>query len=114
MTRGEGSLSKIHLKGKDDDFIVFVDDVEDYNKWLNDKSGPLARFVSPLTVFVTHKQGAQGPYDAASKGTLAFEFGTEDSNESMKKILMEGTLQTMEMHGRQGATNDSMSRMKAH
>ena len=55
MTRGEGSLSKIHLKGKDDDFILFVDDVEDYNRWLNDKSGPLARFVSPLTVFVTHK-----------------------------------------------------------
>lgn len=55
MTRGEGSQSKVHHKGKHDDYIVFVDDVETYNKWLNDKSIPLARFVSPFTVFLTHK-----------------------------------------------------------
>lgn len=55
MTRGEVSLSKVHYKGKFDDYILFVSDVEAYKKWLNDKSVPLARFVSPLAVFVTHK-----------------------------------------------------------
>jgi ribosome maturation protein Sdo1 len=43
-----------------------------------------------------YRQGAQGPYDAASKGILASEFGTEDSDEAIKKILMEGTIQTVE------------------
>ncbi|KAH8652819.1 ribosome maturation protein [Ilyonectria robusta] len=114
MTRGEGSQSKVHHKGKLDDYIVFVDDVETYKKWQNDKSIPLPHFISPFTVFLTHKQGAQGPYDAAPKGTLASEFGTEDSDESIKQILMEGTIQTVEMPGRQGSTNDSMSSMKAH
>lgn len=55
MTRGEGSLSKVHCKGKFDDYIVFVSDVEAYKTWLNDKSVPLARFVSPFSVFVTHR-----------------------------------------------------------
>lgn len=55
MTRGGGSQSKVHLKGKLDDYVVFVDDIEAYKEWLNDKSVPLARFVSPLTVFLTHK-----------------------------------------------------------
>lgn len=47
MTRGEGSLSKVHCKDKFDDYIVFVGDVEAYKMWLNDKSVALARFVSP-------------------------------------------------------------------
>jgi hypothetical protein len=55
MTRGEGSLSKVHYKGKFDDYIVFVGDVDAYQKWLNDKSIPLAQIVSPFTVFLTHK-----------------------------------------------------------
>ncbi|CAG9949466.1 hypothetical protein V2G26_007307 [Clonostachys chloroleuca] len=114
MTRGERSLSKVHYKGKFDDYIVFVGDVQAYKKWLDNKSIPLASFVSPFTVFLTHTQGAQGPYDTAPKGTLASEFGTEDSDESIKKILMEGTIQTVNVPGRQGATNDSMSPMKAH
>lgn len=55
MTKGEATQIKVHYKGKDDDFIVFVDDSETYKKWLNDKSIPLAHFVSTFQVFVTGK-----------------------------------------------------------
>ena len=44
-----------------------------------------------------YRQGAQGTYDAAPKGTLASEFGTEDADEAIKKILMEGSIQTVEV-----------------
>lgn len=114
MTRGEGSQTKVHHKGKLDDYVVFIDDVTAYKKWLTDKSIPLAHFISPFTVFLTHRQGAQGPYDSAPRVTLASEFGTEDTEEAIKNILVEGTVQTVEMSGRQGATNDSMSPMKSH
>lgn len=55
MARGETTQSKVHVKGKDDDFLVFVDDVETYKKWQGDKSVPLAHFVSSFKVFLTHK-----------------------------------------------------------
>ncbi|KAK9437141.1 RNA-binding protein [Metarhizium brunneum] len=96
MTRGEGLQCKVHYKGKPDDYIIFVDDFGTYKKWMSHKSIPLVHFVSPLAVFQTHRQGAQGPYDIASKGILASEFGTEDSDEVIKTILMEGTIQTAE------------------
>merc|ERR1712000_86024 len=76
MTRGEGSQCKLHYKGANDDFIVFVDD------------------------------------EAASKTILSAEFDTEDEDEVIKKILTEGTAQTVEIGGRQGATNESMSSMR--
>lgn len=38
MTRGEGSQTKVHHKGKLDDYVVFIDDVTAYKKWLTDKS----------------------------------------------------------------------------
>lgn len=60
MTRGKGSQSKVHHKGKLDDYLVFVDDVETYKRWLNDKSIPLAQFVCPFTVFQTHKYAIFG------------------------------------------------------
>ena len=112
MTRGEGSQCKLHYKGANDDFIVFVDDEAAYKNWLQDKSVPLAQFVSTFRVFVTHKQGKQGHLDAASKAILSAEFDTEDEDEVIKKILTEGTAQTVEMGGRQGATNESMSSMR--
>ncbi|KAH7308387.1 ribosome maturation protein [Stachybotrys elegans] len=114
MTRGEGSQTKVHYKGKRDDYLVFVDDIETYKKWLTNKTIPLAHFVSPFTVFLTHKQGAQGMHDAAARSTLESEFGTGDAAEVMQNILIEGTVQTVEMPGRQGTSNDSMSHMKDH
>ncbi|KAG6013190.1 hypothetical protein E4U54_006992 [Claviceps lovelessii] len=114
MTRGESTQTKVHLQGRNDDFLVFVDDVDEYKKWLKgDTSIPLARFVSTFQVFLTHKQGTQGTYDAAAKNILAAEFDTENVDEVIKKILKNGTMQNMEMPGRQGSTNDSMSSMKS-
>ncbi|KAM0451352.1 hypothetical protein ACHAO4_006027 [Trichoderma viride] len=112
MTRGESTQVKVHYKGKQEDFIVFVDDVETYKKWQSDKSVPPAQFVSTFNVFLTHKQGAQGTYDTASKVELAAEFDTEDADEVLLKILERGSMQNMEMPGRQGVTNESMSSMR--
>ncbi len=55
MTRGETHQLKVHFKGKHDDFIVFVDDMEEYKKWQTDKSVPMSHFISAFKVFVTHK-----------------------------------------------------------
>lgn len=56
MARGETVQVKVHYKGKDDDFLVFLDSVEDFNKWKGDKSVPLAQVVSSFKIFVTHKR----------------------------------------------------------
>ncbi|PNP57970.1 hypothetical protein THARTR1_02128 [Trichoderma harzianum] len=109
MTRGESTQSKVHYKGKQEDFHVFVDDVDTYKKWQSDKSVPLAHFISTFQVFQTHRYGT---FDSASKMSLAAEFDTENADEAIERILENGTMQTMEMPGRQGVTNDSMSSMR--
>jgi ribosome maturation protein Sdo1 len=56
MTRGETpNQVKVHYKGKDEDFVVFVDDSKALKGWKEDKSIPLAQVVSSFKVFVTHK-----------------------------------------------------------
>ncbi len=55
MARGEATHVKVHYKGTDEDFLVLVDSVDDYQKWLDDKSVPLAQVVSSFKVFTTHK-----------------------------------------------------------
>jgi hypothetical protein len=55
MPRGEGQQTKVHYKGKEDDFIVFVDDSKTLKEWKKDKSIPLAHFVGSFKVFVSHK-----------------------------------------------------------
>lgn len=55
MVKGATIQTKVHFKGDDEDFIVFVDDLDTYKKWLNDKSIPMAHFVSAFKVFVTNK-----------------------------------------------------------
>ncbi|KAK3940058.1 ribosome maturation protein [Diplogelasinospora grovesii] len=107
MVRGEAAQIKVHYKGKDDDFLVFLDSVEDYKKWLSDKSIPLAQVVSAFKIFVTHKQGAQGVYDGASKSALENEFGTSNEDDAIKQILEKGTLQESTMPDRQGSRNDT-------
>ncbi|KAI1631557.1 shwachman-Bodian-diamond syndrome protein [Biscogniauxia mediterranea] len=107
MVKGESTQIKVHYKGQDEDFIVFVDDVETFKKWQSDKSVPMAHFISSFKVFVTHKQGAQGQMDGASKATLENEFGTHVDDEVIKKILESGSLQESEFPGRGGPKNDS-------
>lgn len=56
MTRGETVQTKIHYKGSQDDFVIFVDDVDLYKKWQGgDTSIPLAHFMSSFKIFLTHK-----------------------------------------------------------
>merc|ERR1711939_1291068 len=50
MVRGEASIVKCHYKGKTEDFVIFVDDVESAEKWKTDKSIPLAQVVSSFKV----------------------------------------------------------------
>ncbi|KAK4251911.1 ribosome maturation protein [Corynascus novoguineensis] len=107
MTRGDVSHVKVHYKGKDDDFIVFLDSVDDYQKWRTDKTVPLAQVVSSFKVFTTHKQGAQGLLEGASKAMLENEFGTAKDDEVVRQILEKGSLQEFEMAERQGRKNDS-------
>ncbi|KAK4158474.1 ribosome maturation protein [Chaetomidium leptoderma] len=107
MTRGDVTHVKVHYKGADEDFVVFLDSVEDYQKWLSDKSVPLAQVVSSFKVFTTRNGGAQGMLEGASKSMLENEFGTSKDDEAVLKVLEKGTLQEFEMSERQGSRNDS-------
>merc|ERR1712225_109371 len=55
MPRGNASVTKCHYKGKDEDFIVFVESADDVEKWKNDSSIPLAQVVSGFKIMITHK-----------------------------------------------------------
>jgi len=114
MVRGEAKQIKSHYQGKDEDFVVFVDDRATADKWKTDKSIPLAHFVSSFKIFITHKHGAQGPYDGASKSALENEFGTTDEDEVIKQILEKGTMQESEFGERTGTKNDSMGSRAGH
>jgi len=47
--------TKVHYKGKDDDFIIFVDSAQAVKDWVKDSSVPLAQVVSGWKIFVTRK-----------------------------------------------------------
>ncbi|KAL4729829.1 hypothetical protein ACLX1H_001858 [Fusarium chlamydosporum] len=96
MARGETQQTKVHYKGSDD-FVIFIDDVETYQKWKTDKSIPLAHFISSFKIFLTHGQGVQGTLDAASKAALENEFGTSVDDDVIKQILEKGETQTTEV-----------------
>ncbi|KAG4438175.1 hypothetical protein IFR05_006343 [Cadophora sp. M221] len=113
MARGEASIIKCHYKGKAEDFVIFVDDLESAEKWKTDKTIPLAQVVSSFKVFVS-KQGKQGPLDGASKQTLETEFGTSNEDDIIKQIIEKGEMQQTEGVARQGSKNDSMGARAGH
>ncbi|PIG81149.1 RNA binding protein [Aspergillus arachidicola] len=90
MTRANEQTAKVFYKGSSEDFVVFVDDIETLNKWRKDRSIPLADVVNGFKIFVTHKHGAQGIMDGASR-----------------KILENGEYQSSVTRERQGGTNDA-------
>lgn len=53
--RGNAPQVKVHLKGAEDDFVIFVDSAQAVRDWKADKSTPLAQVVSGFKIFVTHK-----------------------------------------------------------
>ena len=55
MTRGNAQQIKVHLKGKTEDFVIFVDSKDAVQQWKKDKSVPLAQVLSGWKVFITHK-----------------------------------------------------------
>jgi len=55
MARGEAQQVKVHYKGKDEDFVIFVDDIKSAKEWKTDRSIPLAQVVSSFKIFITHK-----------------------------------------------------------
>ncbi|KAK7541218.1 ribosome maturation protein [Phyllosticta citribraziliensis] len=114
MTRGNDTQTKVHYQGKEEDFIIFVDDVEAVQKWKNDKSVPLAQVVSGWKVFVTHKHGAQGVLDGASKAALENEFGTSKDDDVVTQILEKGDVQATENAGRNGDRNIAGGPRVAH
>lgn len=48
-------MTRVHYKGKNDDFFVFLESVEDFHRWLKDSTVPLAQVVSSFKVFCSHK-----------------------------------------------------------
>ncbi|KAE8379956.1 ribosome maturation protein [Aspergillus bertholletiae] len=105
MPRGNDPTSKVFYKGASEDFIVFVDDTQVLNNWRNDRSIPLADVVNGFKIFVTHRHGAQGIMDGASKGILQTEFGTANEDECITKILENGDYQSSVSRERQDDTN---------
>ncbi|KAF1955390.1 putative RNA binding protein, partial [Byssothecium circinans] len=105
MPRGNDQQTKVHYKGSDDDYIIFVDSVKAFEEWRKDSSIPLAQVVSGWKVFVTHKHGNQGVLDTASKQQLESEFGTSKDDDVVKAILEKGTVQETDNRERQGDTN---------
>jgi hypothetical protein len=55
MPRGNAPVTKVHFKGKTEDFIVFVDSAQDLEAWKKDSSIPLAQVVNSFKIMVTHK-----------------------------------------------------------
>ncbi|KAJ5679850.1 hypothetical protein N7462_008094 [Penicillium macrosclerotiorum] len=107
MPRANDTTSKIFYKGRSDDFIVFVDDVESVKKWKDDRSIPLSDVVNGWKIFLTHSHGAQGVLDGASNAALENEFGTHNEDDCMIKILEGGEFQSNTAAERQGGKNDA-------
>ncbi|KAF7590417.1 hypothetical protein BBP40_002873 [Aspergillus hancockii] len=105
MPRANEQTAKVFYKGSSDDFIVFVDDVKILNDWRKDRSIPLSHVLNGWKIFVTHRHGAQGIMDGASKALLENEFGTSDEDTCMTKILENGEYQSSVTRERQDETN---------
>ncbi|KAL0264340.1 hypothetical protein SLS55_000288 [Diplodia seriata] len=112
--RGEATQTKVHYKGKEDDFIIFVESEKAVKDWKADSSVPLAQVVNGWKIFVTHKHGNQGILDTASNAMLENEFGTHKEEDVVKQILEKGDTQSVEEKGRVGDTNQSKGANVAH
>ncbi|KAG9229277.1 RNA-binding protein [Amylocarpus encephaloides] len=114
MARGEAKQTKIHYKGTDEDFIIFVEDAQIARDWKTDKTIPLTQVVSAFKIFVTHNQGVQGTLNDAPNSTLENEFGTHNEEDVIKQIIEKGNIQEVEGGERFGSRNDSMGSRAGH
>ncbi|KAL1611974.1 hypothetical protein SLS60_000197 [Paraconiothyrium brasiliense] len=114
MPRGNEQQTKVHYKGKEEDFIVFVESADAVKEWKKDSSIPLAQVVGGWKVFITHKHGNQGILDSASNSQLENEFGTHKEEDVVKQIIEKGDLQETDAKERQGDTNITKGPSIAH
>jgi ribosome maturation protein Sdo1 len=97
---------KLFYKGNENDFIVYVEDIELLTKFRKgDTTIPLIDLVSIYKIFVSRLGGSEGVFDEASKAELSNEFGKKDKDEIIKVILKEGS----DKHGA-GIKNGNESR----
>merc|ERR1712093_155819 len=78
------------------------------------KSIPLTDVVNSFKIMVTHKHGAQGQMDTASKASLENEFGTKNEDEVIIKILEQGQPQSVQSSERGGDRNETMGPRQGH
>jgi hypothetical protein len=111
--RGNAPQVKVHLKGSDDDYIIFVESAQAVRDWKANKSTTaLANVVSGYKVLVSHKyvsiwpatppspfkanhiisQGTTGILDEAANSQLENEFGTKKIEDVLEQILEKGTI----------------------
>jgi len=112
--KGNVPLTKVLYSIDNEDFIVIAHSAEILSNWKKDSSIPLSDVVESFKIFTTHKQGAQGILDTASKGSLDSAFGGIKEDEILQKILKEGKVQTSETRARESSTNDSIGSMANH
>lgn len=91
------SQERVFYKGNKEDFLVFLDDVDEYERYIHGvKSVPLSSFLARFDVYrsVTGN-GSEGMLEIASKQNLNEEFGDFKSVEDdiLPKILKNGQLQ---------------------
>lgn len=83
---------KLFYKGKEYDFIVFIEDPESLQKFKNgDTTIPLVDIVSVFKIYTNRQGGSEGVLDEASKAELSNEFGKAKEDEIIKKIITEGS-----------------------
>jgi len=112
--KAHNNQTKVHYKGADDDFIIFAESEDAVRNWKKDSSIPLVDVVQSFKVLVSHKHGAQGELDTASKAALENEFGTSKDDDVVKQILEKGDLQTSTNSERGSSTNDNKGSLVAN
>lgn len=55
MTRGETQQTKVHFKGMNDEFVVFVNNTQAAEEWILDKSIPLVQVVKVFKIYKTRE-----------------------------------------------------------
>ncbi|KAK9447470.1 ribosome maturation protein [Limtongia smithiae] len=101
---------RVLYKGSIDDFEVFVDSptaLREYKK--KPDSTALIDVVNNFKIYVTHRTGAQGILDEASRASLESEFGSKDVDHAIKEILLRGEFLEQKYNDRSyDSKNDSM------
>ncbi|KAH6853026.1 ribosome maturation protein [Alternaria rosae] len=98
MARGNSPQTQVFYKGSSgDQFCIFVDSVEQLQKWKADSTIPMVDVVAGWKVLVP-EHGKQGVLNTASKQQLENEFGKDAKEDDIfKKILQEGSVQSSEV-----------------